>query len=82
MKKETYTSHFTGTLNFLNILKKNKLKCKFFKANSGYIFEPDKGKIDLNCKFSKNKNEYIQAQQKTYKLINKYRKFKNFFFKK
>ena len=57
-------------------MKKKKLKCKFFKANSGYIFEPNKGKIDLNCKFSNNKNEYIQAQQRTFKLINKYRKFK------
>tara|TARA_A100001011_G_C14248753_1_gene816877 strand:+ start:448 stop:1374 length:927 start_codon:yes stop_codon:yes gene_type:complete len=76
LKKETHTSHFTGTLNFLNVLKKKKLKCKFFKANSGYIFEPNKGKIDLNCKFSNNKNEYIQAQQRAFKLINKYRKFK------
>ena len=75
LKKETYSSHFTGTKNFLDVLKKKKLDCKFFKANSGYIFEPKKGKIDLNCNFSKNKNEYIQAQQKTFKIINKYRKY-------
>ena len=75
LKKETYSSHFTGTKNFLDVLKKKKLECKFFKANSGYIFEPKKGKIDLNCNFSKNKNEYIQAQQKTFKIINKYRKY-------
>ncbi len=76
LRSETFNSHFKGTKNFLDIIKRNKLTCKFFKANSGYIFNPKKGKIDLNCTFSKNKNTYIQAQQKTYKLINKYRKFK------
>jgi GDPmannose 4,6-dehydratase len=75
-KKETYDSHFLGTKNFLDILKKRKSTCKFFKANSGYIFNPKNGKINLNCNFSNNKNFYIQAQQKTFKLINNYRKFK------
>ena len=76
LKNETYHSHFTGTKNFLDILKKKNSTCKFFKANSGYIFNPKKGKINLKCNFSNNKNRYIQAQQKTFKLINKYRKFK------
>ena len=76
LRSETFDSHFKGTKNFLDIIKKNKLTCNFFKANSGYIFNPKKGKIDLNCTFSKNKNTYIQAQQKTFKLINNYRKFK------
>ena len=75
MKKETVNSHFTGTKNFLDILKRYKIKCKFFKANSGYIFKPNNGKINLNSKFSNNKHVYIQAQQKTYKIINHYRKF-------
>ena len=75
MKKETFNSHFTGTKNFLDILKRYKIKCKFFKANSGYIFKPNNGKINLNSKFSNNKHVYIQAQQKTYKIINYYRKF-------
>ena len=75
LKKETLESHFNGTKNFLDIMKKKKLICKFFKANSGYIFNPKKGKIDLSCTFSNNKNNYIQAQQKTFKIINKYRKF-------
>ena len=75
LKKDTFDSHFSGTKNFLDVLKKNNLKCKFFKANSGYIFKPKKGKISLNSKFSNNKNAYIQAQQKTFKIINKYRKF-------
>tara|TARA_B100001093_G_scaffold503097_1_gene556992 strand:- start:716 stop:1648 length:933 start_codon:yes stop_codon:yes gene_type:complete len=76
LKNETFDSHFTGTKNFLDILKKKRSTCKFFKANSGYIFNPKNGKIDLNCDFSNNKNIYIQAQKKTFKLINRYKKFK------
>ena len=76
LRRETFDSHFKGTKNFLDVIKKKKLMCKFFKANSGYIFKPKKGKIDLSCTFSKNKNNYIQAQQKTFKIINKYKKFK------
>ena len=75
MKKETIDSHYTGTKNFLEILRKNKSDCKFFKANSGYIFKPKNGRIDLNSKFSKNNNFYIKAQQKSYKIINKYRSY-------
>ena len=74
-KKETFVSHYNGTKNFLEIIKDENLKLKFFKANSGYIFSPKKGYIDLNCKFSSNKNPYILAQQKTFKLIKKFRKF-------
>ena len=68
-------SHFEGTKNFLDIIKQENLKIKFFKANSGYIFSPKKGLIDINCKFSSNSNPYIKAQQMTFKLIKKYRKF-------
>mgnify|MGYP005634810147 FL=1 len=75
-KKETLISHYNGTKNFLEIIKDENLKLKFFKANSGYIFSPKKGYINLNCKFSYNKNPYILAQQKTFKLIKKFRKFK------
>ena len=74
-KKETYASHYNGTKNFLDVIRKENLKLKFFKANSGYIFLPKRGCIDLNCKFSLNKNPYIVAQQKVFKLIKKYREF-------
>ena len=75
-KKQVLISHYDGTKNFLEIIKEKKLDIKFFKANSGYIFKPKKGIIDLKCTFSSNKNPYIQAQQKVFKLIEKYRKFK------
>jgi GDPmannose 4,6-dehydratase len=74
-QKETFESHFIGTKNFLDILKEKNSKIKFFKANSGYIFSPNKGQINLNCKFSTNKNPYIEAQKETFKLLKKYRKF-------
>ena len=47
LKKATFSSHYIGTKNFLDILKKEKLETKFFKANSGYIFSPKKGLINL-----------------------------------
>ena len=74
-KKETLISHYNGTKNFLDILKKQKLDIKFFKANSGYIFLPNNGLVDLSCSFSQNNNPYIKAQQKVFSLIKKYRKF-------
>ena len=75
-KQETFRSHYNGTKNFLEILKKEKLKTKFFKANSGYIFAPKNGLIDLKCKFSTNKNPYIKAQKKVFNLIKRFRKYK------
>ena len=75
LKKNTYESHFIGTKNFLEILKKFKLNIKFFKANSGYIFKPQKGEINLDCKLSSSKNPYIKAQKKVFKLIKRYRKY-------
>ena len=76
LKKATLSSHYTGTKNFLDVLREKKLKLKFFKANSGYIFNSKKGVVTLNSKFSTNKNPYIIAQKKSFKIIKKYRKFK------
>ena len=72
-KSETLRSHFEGTKNFLDTIKEKRINLKFFKANSGYIFSPKKGIINLKCRLSSNKNPYIDAQQKTFKLIKKYR---------
>ncbi len=74
-QNETFQSHYIGTKNFLDVLKEKNLNIKFFKANSGYIFSPNKGRINLNCKFSSSKNPYIKAQKKTFKLLKKYRQF-------
>ena len=46
----------------MEIIHKYELKTNFYKANSGYIFEPNKGLINIKSKISKNKNPYIQSQ--------------------
>ncbi|MDA9042643.1 GDP-mannose 4,6-dehydratase, partial [Candidatus Pelagibacter sp.] len=56
------------------ILHKYKLKTNFYKANSGYIFEPNKGLVNLKSKISKNKNPYIQSQIKAHKEVKTFRK--------
>ena len=74
LPKATHISHYLGTKNFLEVLKK-KREIKFFKSNSGYIFKPKKGLVSLKCKFSQNKNPYISTQKKVFKLIDKFREF-------
>ena len=76
LKKDTINSNFIGAKNFLEILHQKKYKTKFFKANSGYIFKPKNGKINLNCKLIKPSNPYVYAQQKTYKFIKQFRQKK------
>ena len=73
LSKETKDSNFTGAKNFLEIIEKEKINTNFFKANSGYIFKPNNGVIDLKCSLIKPNNPYVKAQQSAYKLIKKYR---------
>lgn len=73
LSEETKNSNFTGAKNFLEIIEKEKIKTNFFKANSGYIFKPNNGVIDLKCSLIKPNNPYVKAQQSAYKLIKKYR---------
>jgi len=74
LKKITNDSNYIGAKKFLEILHKYKLKANFYKANSGYIFEPKKGVVDIKSKISKNKNPYIMSQIKAYKEVKKFRK--------
>ena len=74
LKKTTNDSNYIGAKNFLEILHRYKIKSKFYKANSGYIFDQKNGLINLNSKFSKNNNPYIQSQIKAYKEVKKFRK--------
>ena len=73
LRKKTHESNYIGAKKFLEILYKYKIKSKFYKANSGYIFEQKNGLINLNSEFSKNKNPYIQSQIKAYKEVKKFR---------
>ena len=74
LKKITNDSNYIGAKKFLEILHKHKIKSKFYKANSGYIFEQKNGLINLDSSFSKNNNPYIQSQIKAYKEVKKFRK--------
>ena len=74
LKKKTNDSNYVGAKAFLEILYKYKIKSKFYKANSGYIFEEKNGLISLSSSFSKNNNPYIQSQIKAYKEVKKFRK--------
>jgi GDPmannose 4,6-dehydratase len=74
LKKVTNDSNYIGAKKFLEILNRYKIKSKFYKANSGYIFEQKNGLINLDSSFSKNNNPYIQSQIKAYKEVKKFRK--------
>ena len=74
LKKITNDSNYIGAKKILEILHKYELKTNFYKANSGYIFEPNKGLISIKSKISKSKNPYIQSQIRAYKEVKKFRK--------
>jgi len=71
--KETYLSNCIGAKNFLEVINKEKLNIKFFKANSGYIFNGEKNKISLSSKIIKPDSPYTKSQIDSYKLVKKYR---------
>tara|TARA_B110000027_G_scaffold111941_1_gene120375 strand:- start:8 stop:943 length:936 start_codon:yes stop_codon:yes gene_type:complete len=74
LKRLTNDSNYVGAKKFLEILYRHKIKSKFYKANSGYIFEQKNGLINIRSKISKNKNPYIQSQIKAYHEVKKFRK--------
>jgi len=74
LKKKTNDSNYIGARKFLEILHRYKIKTKFYKANSGYIFEQKNGLVNLSSAFSKNNNPYIQSQIKAHKEVKKFRK--------
>ena len=74
LKKITNDSNYIGAKKFLELLYKHKIKSKFYKANSGYIFEQKNGLINLRSKISTNNNPYIQSQIKAYQEVKKFRK--------
>ena len=73
LRKSTYNSNFYGAKNFLEIIKSMRIKTIFYKANTGYIFQPNKGKISLNSKLTRKQNPYIKSQIMAYNLIKRFR---------
>ena len=74
LSKETLISNYLGAKKFLEVIYEHKFNIKFFKSNSGYIFQNNNNKINLNSKLTKPFNPYIFAQIKAYKLIKHHRK--------
>jgi len=73
LKESTHKSNFLGAKIFLQVLKERNLQTKFYKANSGYIFNPRNGLITLQSKFMKSNNPYINSQIKAFKIVKKFR---------
>lgn len=71
--KQTLNSNFLGAKNFLEVLKELNSSIKFFKANSGYIFNGCNSKISLKSKLIKPDSPYTYAQIKAYNLVKKFR---------
>ena len=72
LKKETFLSNFNGCKNFLEVIKKNKLNCKFINFSSCEIYGNLKKKINLNSK-KKPISPYGLAKLKAHQLTKKYR---------
>ncbi len=72
--KSTLDSNFHGAKIFLNVIYKNRLNTKFFKANSGYIFKILKFEKNLRYQFLKPINPYMDAQVKAFKAVEKFRR--------
>ena len=71
-KKETIKSNTVGCKNFLEIIKKNSYKCKFFNACSSEIFGSHKKNVNINSK--KNPvNPYGEAKLISYEITKEYR---------
>ena len=76
LKRETYQSNFEGCLNFLNIIHKKKLTCKFINASSSEIFAETKKKININSK--KNPiSPYGKSKLFSFKKTREFRNKKN-----
>ena len=71
-KKETYLSNFVGCKNFLEVILKHKIPCKFLNSSSCEIYGNIKKKIGLKTK--KNPiSPYGFAKLKSYRITKKFR---------
>ena len=72
-KKETYRSIVVGCKNFLKIIKKSKLNCKFVNAASSEIYGKIKHKISVDTK-KKPISPYGYSKLKSFEITKLYRK--------
>ena len=72
-KKETYRSIVTGCKNFLKIIKKSKLNCKFVNAASSEIYGKIKQQINIDT-IKKPISPYGFSKLKSFEITKFYRK--------
>jgi len=73
LKSETLSSNFLGCKNFMQCIKKNSFKTKFFYSSSSEIF----GNLNFKVKINSKKNPvspYGIAKLKAFNLVSYYRK--------
>jgi len=71
-KKETYKSNFLGCKKILEVLKNEKINCKFLNAASSEMFGKINGKIKIGSP-KKPTNPYGYAKLKSFEITKKYR---------
>ena len=72
-KKETILSNYNGCKNFLDVMIKNKINCKFLNASSCEIYGNINKKIKINDK-KKPISPYGLSKLKSFNLVKNYRK--------
>ena len=75
-KKETYQSNYIGCRNFIKVIQKEKIDCKFINAASSEIYSETKKKIKLNSK-KKPISPYGRAKLMSFEETKYYREKKN-----
>jgi len=71
-KKETFKSNFLGCKKILEVIKNEKINCKFLNAASSEMFGKINGKIKISSP-KKPTNPYGYAKLKSFEITKKYR---------
>jgi GDPmannose 4,6-dehydratase len=71
-KTETYKSNYLGCKNFLDIIRKNEINCKFINASSCEIYGNLKNRINISSS-KKPVNPYGFAKLKSFEITKKFR---------
>ena len=71
-KKETHLSNFVGCKNFLEVINKQKINCKFLNATSCEIFGKINGKIKISS-IKRPISPYGLSKLKSYEITKNYR---------
>ena len=72
LKKQTYRSNYQGCKNFLDIIKRDKIDCKFINATSCEIYGNLNHKISVNSP-KEPLSPYGLAKLKSFEITKKYR---------